>query len=65
MNYVSRIGNAKSGSIEPRFCLACWHACSGSCSGSCSGGCKGKCNNQCSGTCGNNCTDKGYYNAET
>lgn len=65
MNYESRISNANSGSIQPRFCFACWHACSGSCSGSCSGGCSGKCDNQCSGNCGNNCTDKGFYNAET
>ena len=66
MNYGSKLGRENASMIEPRFCLACWHACSGSCSGDgCKGGCSSSCDNGCSGQCGNNCTGAGYSEGQT
>ncbi len=55
MNYESKLGKKES-IIEPRFCLACYHACSGSCSGSCDG----SCNTNCGSFCIDQCSGSAY-----
>lgn len=55
MNYASKLEN-NSSMVQPRFCLACYHACSGSCSGNC----KGSCNTNCGSFCIDKCSGTSY-----